>query len=77
MLHDIEELDLTELSLLSEKIGDFSKHKEEKVRLQLLQRNVDQDPARMQKIEEVLTFFQERKFDPSVSILSKAIKEKL
>lgn len=76
LLHDIEELDLAELSLLSEKIVELSKHKDEKTRLQLLQRNADQDPARVQKIEEVLTSFQERRFDPSVSILSKVIKEK-
>jgi hypothetical protein len=63
LLHDIEELDLAELSLLSEKIVELSKHKEEKVRLQLLQRNADQDPARVQKIEEVLTsFYAEMRF---------------
>jgi hypothetical protein len=76
LLHDVEDLDLGELSIVSEKIVELSKHKEEKARLQLLQRNADQDPTRLQKIEGVLASFQERRFDPSVSILSKAIKEK-
>jgi hypothetical protein len=75
LLHDIEDLDIAELSTLSEKIGELAKHKEEKARLYLLQRNADQEASRLQKIENVVSSFQERNFDPSVSILSKVIKE--
>jgi hypothetical protein len=75
LLREIEELEVAELSLLSEKIQELVKRKEEKTRFYLLQKNADKAEPWLQKIEGVLASFQERHFDPNVSILAKVIKE--
>jgi hypothetical protein len=40
-----------------------------------LQRNTDQEASWLQKIEDIISSFQERNYDPSVTILAKVIKE--
>ena len=76
LLHDIEDLDIAQLSALSEKISELAKHKEEKNRLQLLQRNADKEEIRLQKIEQTVASFQQGSYGPSVTALAKIIKEK-
>lgn len=75
LLREIEELEVAELAILSEKIQELAKRKEEKTRFYLLQKNADKEEQWLQKIEEVIASFQERKYDPNVSILAKVIKE--
>ena len=76
LLHDIEDLDIAELSTLSEKISELTKRKEEKARLQLLQRNADKDEQWLQKIEQTVASFQQGNYDPTVSSLVRLIKGK-
>ena len=54
MLHDIEDLAITELAVLSGKISELMKHKEERARLQLLQRNADKEEQWLEKIDHIV-----------------------
>ncbi|MDR0607957.1 MAG: hypothetical protein LBG52_06550 [Candidatus Peribacteria bacterium] len=76
LLHDMEDLDIAELFTLAEKITELTKHKEEKIRLNLLQRNADKDEYRLQKIEQIVASFEGKEYDPTVTLLTKIIKEK-
>ena len=75
VLHDIEDLTLGELTVVSKKVTEFMKHKEEKARFSLLTRNIDKDERWIAKIEQTVALCKEKDQDPTVTKLAILIKE--